>query len=95
MAFRVRTVRSLDEFGTALGAIGHYFGWAPTEDDAIRFSSLLPFERMHAVVDDGSIVAAAGGSPSSSPFRGERCRAPESPSSASCRPIAAAGCSAG
>jgi len=63
MAFRVRTVRSLDEFGTALGAIGHYFGWVPTEDDAIRFSSLLPFERMHAVVDDGSIVAAAGAFP--------------------------------
>ena len=49
MAFRVRTVRDLDEFIAALSAIGHYFGWSPTDEDAERFSRLLPLERMHAV----------------------------------------------
>ncbi|MBA2295351.1 MAG: GNAT family N-acetyltransferase [Actinobacteria bacterium] len=63
MAFRVRTVRDLEEFRVALGSIGHYFGWVPTDDDATRFSSLLPFERMHAVLDDGRIVAGAGAFP--------------------------------
>ena len=63
MAFRVRPVESLEEFRVALGSIGHYFGWAPTEDDATRFSTMLPFERMHAVFDDGRIVAGAGAYP--------------------------------
>jgi predicted acetyltransferase len=63
MAFRVRTVRDLEEFGAAIGAIGHYFGWQPTPEDAERFSALLPFERMLAVLDDGRIVAGAGAYP--------------------------------
>ncbi|HET7368441.1 MAG TPA: GNAT family N-acetyltransferase [Gaiella sp.] len=60
MAYRVRAVRDLEEYRAAVGAIGHYFGWVPTEEDAERFSSLLPLERMHAVFDDGRIVAGAG-----------------------------------
>ena len=60
MAFRVRTVRDHDEFIAALSAIRHYFGWSPTDEDARRFSRLLPLERMHAVFDDGRIVAGAG-----------------------------------
>jgi predicted acetyltransferase len=60
MAHRVRAVRDLEEYRAAVGAIGHYFGWVPTEEDAERFSSLLPLERMHAVFDDGRIVAGAG-----------------------------------
>jgi len=63
VAYRIRTVRSIEEYGTAMGAIGHYFGWVPTEDDATRFSALLPFERLHAVLDDGRIVAGAGAYP--------------------------------
>src|SRR6188472_1314933 len=63
MAFRVRTVRSLEEFRLAIGSIGHYFGWQPSEDDATRFSTVLPFERMHAVFDDGRVVAGAGAYP--------------------------------
>jgi predicted acetyltransferase len=63
MAFRVRTVRSLEEFRLAIGSIGHYFGWLPTEDDATRFSTVLPFDRMHAVFDDGRVVAGAGAYP--------------------------------
>ena len=60
MAFRVRPVRDLEEFRAAVGVIGHYFGWVMTEEDAERFSSRLPRERMHAVFDDGRIVAGAG-----------------------------------
>ena len=63
MAFRVRTVRDLDEFRAAIGSIGHYFGWQPTEDDGQRFSRLLPPERLHAALDDGRIVAGAGAYP--------------------------------
>jgi predicted acetyltransferase len=60
MAYRVRAVRDLDEFRAAVGAIGHYFGWQPAEEESRRYSRLLPFERMHAVLDDGAIVAGAG-----------------------------------
>jgi predicted acetyltransferase len=60
MAFRVRAVRDAEEYRVALGAIGHYFGWTPSPEDAERFSSLLPHERMHAVFEDGRIVAGAG-----------------------------------
>ncbi|HET6684821.1 MAG TPA: GNAT family N-acetyltransferase [Gaiella sp.] len=60
MAFRVRAVRDVEEYRAAVGAIGHYFGWAPSEEDAERFAALLPHERMHAVFDDGRIVAGAG-----------------------------------
>ena len=63
MPYRVRTVRDLDEFIPAIGAIGHYFGWQPTTEDAERFSKILPLERMLAVVDDGRIVAGAGAYP--------------------------------
>ncbi len=60
MAYRLRTVRTPEEFRLAIGSIGHYFGWVPTEQDTTRFSTMLPLERMHAVFDDGAIVAGAG-----------------------------------
>lgn len=60
MAVRVRPVRDTDEFVAAMGAIGHYFGWAPSSADADRFSPLIPFERMHAAFEDGRLVSAAG-----------------------------------
>src|ERR687895_2485118 len=60
MAYRVRACRSLDELGSALSAIGHYFGWVPTEDEVERFSKLLPVERMHAAFDGKEIVGGAG-----------------------------------
>jgi predicted acetyltransferase len=63
VAYRVRTVRDLDELRIALGAIGHYFAWQPSEEDARRFVRMLPVERMHAVFDDGTIVAGAGAFP--------------------------------
>ena len=60
MAYRVRPCRSLDEFAKAVGAIGHYFGWVPTEDEVERFSKVLPVERMHAAFDGKEIVGGAG-----------------------------------
>ena len=63
MAFRVRPVRNADEYVGAMASIGHYFGWAPSSDDAARFSALLPYDRMHAAFDDGRIVAATGAFP--------------------------------
>jgi predicted acetyltransferase len=63
MALRIRTVRDLDEQAAAFSAIGHYFGWSPTREDAERFSPLLPADRMHAVFDGGEIVAGAGAFP--------------------------------
>ncbi len=63
MPFRVRIVRDIEEFTSAISAIGHYFGWQPTPEDAERFSRILPLERMHAVFEDGRIVAGAGAYP--------------------------------
>ena len=64
MAWDVRAVRDLDEFKRAVGAIGHYFGGWPADDEAAeRFSSNLPFERMHAAFDGDRIVGGAGAFP--------------------------------
>jgi predicted acetyltransferase len=60
MAYRVRACRSLDELSGALSAIGHYFGWVPTEDEVERFAKVLPVERMHAAFDGKEIVGGAG-----------------------------------
>ena len=60
MPYRVRTVRDLDGFRAAIGSIGPYFGWQPTEEEGGRFGEVLPFDRMHAVFEDGRIVAGAG-----------------------------------
>ena len=60
MAYRVRPCRSLDELGQAAGAIGHYFGWVPSEEEVERFSQALPVERMHATFDGKEIVGGAG-----------------------------------
>ena len=56
--------RDLEEFKRAVGAIGHYFGGWPADDEAAqRFSSNLPFERMHAAFDGDRIVGGAGAFP--------------------------------
>jgi len=39
MSFDVRTVKDLDEFTSALLAIGQYFGMTPTEERTQRFLS--------------------------------------------------------
>lgn len=60
MAYRVRPCRSLEELAQAWGAIGHYFGWVPKEEEVERFAKLLPAERTHAAFDGNSAVAGAG-----------------------------------
>ena len=64
MALDVRATRDLDEFKRAVGAIGHYFGGWPADDEAAqRFSANLPLERMHAAFDGDRIVGGAGAFP--------------------------------
>ena len=63
MAYRVRTVRDAEELRSALGGIGHYFGWVPTEEDAEQFGRVLPHDRMYAALDGDAIVAGAGSFP--------------------------------
>lgn len=64
MAWDVRATRDLEEFKRAVGAIGHYFGGWPADDEAAqRFSSNLPLERMHAALDGDRIVGGAGAFP--------------------------------
>ena len=64
MAWDVRPTADLDEFKRAVGAIGHYFGGWPADDEAAqRFSSNLPLERMHACFDGDRIVGGAGAFP--------------------------------
>ncbi|NUT56941.1 MAG: GNAT family N-acetyltransferase [Thermoleophilia bacterium] len=64
MAFEVRPTRDLEEFRRAVGAIGHYFGGWPADDEAAqRFAANLPFDRMHAALDGDRIVGGAGAFP--------------------------------
>src|SRR6476659_304672 len=60
MPLRVRPTRDRDEYAAAMSAIGHYFGWAATPDDAKGRVGLLPLDRMHAVFDGRDVVAGAG-----------------------------------
>jgi predicted acetyltransferase len=60
MSFDVRTVKDLDEFSSAVFAIGQYFGMTPTEERMQRFLDQITAERMHAAWENGSIVGGAG-----------------------------------
>jgi predicted acetyltransferase len=64
MAWVVRPTRDVDEFRRAVGAIGHYFGgWPPDDEAAHEFAKNLPFDRMHAAFDGERIVGGAGAYP--------------------------------
>ena len=63
MAIEVRPAADQAEFRQGLGAIGHFFGWEPSEEDSERFSKLLPVERMLVAIDGKAIVAASGAFP--------------------------------
>jgi len=64
VAWDIRPTADLDEFRRAVGAIGHYFGGWPADDEAAqRFASNLPLERMHATFDGDRIVGGAGAFP--------------------------------
>jgi len=60
MDIELRACRSLDELRTGLDAIGHYFGFENSEEDAERFAHWLDLERMHVALEAGQIVAGAG-----------------------------------
>ncbi len=60
----IRPVTTIEEFGSAVGAIGHYFGGWPADTEAAeRFARNLPFERMHAAFDGDDVVGGAGAFP--------------------------------
>jgi predicted acetyltransferase len=63
MAIDVRPAADLDELGQGLAAIGHFFGWEPSEEEVERFSKLLPVDRMLVATDGKAIVAGAGSFP--------------------------------
>jgi predicted acetyltransferase len=59
MAFDVRPVRNLEEFGAAFFAIGQYFG-ATLEDERMqRWVDQLGLDRMHAAFENGKVVGGA------------------------------------
>src|SRR5881394_312403 len=60
MSFDVRTVKDLDEFSSAVFAIGQYFGMTPNEERMQRFLDQITAERMHAAWSNGTIVGGAG-----------------------------------
>jgi predicted acetyltransferase len=60
MAFEIRPVRDLDEFGAALFGIGQYFGAPPPEERLQSFAEQVTFERMHGAWSDGAVVGGAG-----------------------------------
>ena len=62
-ALEVRAVDDLDEFTSAVLAIGQYFGMVPNEERMQRFTDLLPLERMHGAWTNGTIVGGAGAFP--------------------------------
>jgi predicted acetyltransferase len=63
MSFDVRTVRDLDEFSSAVFAIGQYFGMTPTEERMQRFLDQITAERMFGAWSDGAIVGGTGSFP--------------------------------
>src|SRR5919204_1227883 len=63
MPFEIRTCGNAEEFARAIGAIGQYFAWHPTPEEAARFGRNLPLERMRAALDDGTTVGGAGAFP--------------------------------
>jgi predicted acetyltransferase len=59
MAVEVK-VCAPEDVGGALGAIWHYFGGRPTEENVEQLTPILPAERVHAAFDNGAIVGGAG-----------------------------------
>jgi predicted acetyltransferase len=59
LAFDVRPVRNLEEFGAAFLAIGQYFGATIEEDRMQRWIDQLGLDRMHAALSNGEIVGSA------------------------------------
>jgi predicted acetyltransferase len=61
VTFDVRATANREEFDDAFLAIGQYFGSPRLTDERFaRFQRVLPFDRMHAAFEDGTIVGGAG-----------------------------------
>ena len=71
----VRPCADAAEYRDALRPIFHFFGRAPTEEDAKQFGRLMPPERLHAAREDGAIVGGAGVYPFELTIPGGRVRA--------------------
>jgi predicted acetyltransferase len=59
MSVEVRPARR-EDFMDTLRPVFHYFGRAPTEENAARYARVLAAERMHAAWEDDQIVGGAG-----------------------------------
>jgi predicted acetyltransferase len=59
MAFDVRPVRNLEEFGAAFFAIGQYFGATLENERMQRWVDQLGLDRMHAAFENGEVVGGA------------------------------------
>jgi predicted acetyltransferase len=62
-AFDVRRVENIDEFIRAILAIGEYFGMVSNEERMLRFTKLLPLDRMYGAWSNEAIVGGAGSFP--------------------------------
>ncbi len=85
MTIKVRTCRTAAEYRDALGAIGEYGTWDPTDDDRKRFRRYLPLDRMHAAFDGKRASAAQAPSSTRCPSRAAPLPVQASRSSASTR----------
>src|SRR5436305_3316841 len=61
--FEVGPTTNTDEFGRALYGIGQYFGPPATEEQLERFTTMMPFERLHAAYEGDEIIGGAGAFP--------------------------------
>jgi len=59
MSIEIRTCKP-GELAEALTPIWHYFGRGASEEDAERMSGILPVDRTHVAVDNGTVVGGAG-----------------------------------
>jgi predicted acetyltransferase len=60
MAVKVRTCRNVAEYRDALGAIGEYGTWGPSDEELERFRRYLPLDRMHSAFDGKKALGGAG-----------------------------------
>jgi hypothetical protein len=91
MSVEVRLARREDVIGT-LRPVFHYFGRAPTEENASRFARVLAPKRMHAAWEDDQIVGGASAFEFQLTVPGAVVPAAGSPSWESCRRIADGEC---
>jgi predicted acetyltransferase len=60
VGLEVRPCESVSEYRDALGAIGEYGTWQPTDEDLERFRLTLPIDRLHAAFDGAQALGGAG-----------------------------------